>query len=56
MATHLDSPPPASDTTPKRIKPHQVVIAMGCFIGLFTLVSGILPQITDWHDDNTPSR
>jgi Fe-S oxidoreductase/nitrate reductase gamma subunit len=52
----LDSPPPASDTTPKRIKPHQVVIAMGCFIGLFTLVSGILPQITDWHDDNTPSR
>jgi Fe-S oxidoreductase/nitrate reductase gamma subunit len=52
----LDSPPPASDTTPKRIKPHQVVIAMGCFIGLFTLVSGILPQITDWHDDNPPSR
>jgi hypothetical protein len=56
MATHSDSPPPASDTAPKRIKPHQVVIAMGCFIGLFTLVSGILPQITDWHDDNTPSR
>jgi Fe-S oxidoreductase/nitrate reductase gamma subunit len=25
-------------------------------MGLFTLVSGILPQITKWHDDNTPSR
>jgi len=56
MATHPDPPPPASDTTTKRIKPHQVVIAMGCFIGLFTLVSGIVPQITDWHDDKTPSR
>ena len=32
------------------------MIAIGCFIGLFTLVSGIVPQITDWHDDKTPSR
>ena len=25
-------------------------------MGLFTLVSGILPQITNWHDDKSPSR
>ena len=25
-------------------------------MGLFTLVSGVLPQITEWHDEKTPSR
>ena len=52
MSTHSDSPP----TVRKRIKPHQLVIGIGCFMGLFTVVSGILPQITDWHDPDSPSR
>ncbi len=56
MSTHTDSSPPNSDAGRKRIKPHQLVIGIGCFMGLFTLVSGILPQITDWHDGKTPSR
>ena len=56
MSTHTDSPPPNSGSGRKRIKPHQLVIGIGCFMGLFTLVSGILPQITSWHDDKTPSR
>src|SRR3954464_11862443 len=56
MTTHSDPSPPASDATGKRIKPHQVVIAIGCFIGLFTLVSGIVPQFTGWQDDNSLSR
>src|SRR3954452_23353051 len=56
MTTHSDPSPPASDATARRIKPHQVVIAIGCFVGLFTLVSGIVPQFTDWTDDNKPSR
>ena len=54
MSTHSDPAPPATDR--KRIKPHQLVIGIGCFMGAFTLVSGILPQITDWHDDKSPSR
>src|SRR3954449_8312712 len=56
MTTHSDPSPPASDTTARRIKPHQVVIVLGCLIGLFTLVSGIVPQFTGWTDDNSPSR
>jgi Fe-S oxidoreductase/nitrate reductase gamma subunit len=32
------------------------VIGIGCFMGLFTLVSGIVPQITKWHDKHSPSR
>ena len=54
MSTHTDSSPPDSGTGGKRFKPHQLVIGIGCFMGLFTLVSGILPQITKWHDTRTP--
>jgi Fe-S oxidoreductase/nitrate reductase gamma subunit len=56
MTTHSDPSPPTSGTSRKRIKPHQLVIGIGCFMGVFTLVSGILPQITNWHDDKSPSR
>ena len=56
MTTHSDTPPPTSENARKRIKPHQLVIGIGCFMGLFTLVSGIVPQITDWHDEKSPSR
>jgi Fe-S oxidoreductase/nitrate reductase gamma subunit len=56
MTTDSDHSPPASENPTKRIRPHQLVIAIGCFIGLFTLVSGILPQITNWHDKKSPSR
>jgi Fe-S oxidoreductase len=55
MSTHDQSPPNAS-TGRKRIKPHQLVIGIGVFMGAFTLVSGILPQITKWHSAKTPSR
>jgi Fe-S oxidoreductase/nitrate reductase gamma subunit len=56
MTTHSDPSPPVAENGRKRFKPHQLVIGIGCFMGLFTLVSGILPQITDWHDDKSPSR
>ena len=29
---------------------------LGIGVGLFTLVSGILPQITDWHNENEVHR
>ena len=56
MTTHSDPSPPVAENGRKWFKPHQLVIGIGCFMGLFTLVSGILPQITDWHDDKSPSR
>ncbi len=56
MSTHSDSSQPGSSASRKRFKPHQLVIGIGCFMALFTLVSGILPQITNWHDENSPSR
>jgi Fe-S oxidoreductase len=55
MSTHA-SPTTPQATGPKRIKPHQIVIAIGCFMGVFTLVSGILPQITKWRSDKGPGR
>ena len=36
---------------PKRIKPHHLVIGLGVGVALFTLVSGIVPLYTEWHDD-----
>ncbi|HVE19469.1 MAG TPA: heterodisulfide reductase-related iron-sulfur binding cluster, partial [Ilumatobacteraceae bacterium] len=56
MTTHSDPSPPVAENGRKWFKPHQLVIGIGCFMGLFTLVSGILPQITNWHDDKSPSR
>ena len=56
MSTHSEPSPTNSGAGRKRVKPHQLVIGIGCFMGLFTLVSGILPQITNWHDQHSPSR
>ena len=43
MSTHTtDSAPPATGEA-KRFKPHQLVIAIGVFMGVFTLLSGIIP-------------
>ncbi len=56
MTTHSDPSPPLDENGRTRLKPHQLVIGIGCFMGLFTLVSGILPQITNWHEAKSPSR
>ncbi|MFA9563684.1 MAG: heterodisulfide reductase-related iron-sulfur binding cluster [Acidimicrobiales bacterium] len=40
----------------KRFKPQHLVIALGVAIGLFTAMSGILPLITDWHDESSVQR
>jgi Fe-S oxidoreductase len=55
MSTHA-SPATTEPTGPKRLKPHQLVIGIGCGIGLFTLVSGIVPMITGWHSDSEITR
>jgi Fe-S oxidoreductase/nitrate reductase gamma subunit len=45
-----------ADTPTKRIKPHHLVIGLGTGIALFTAVSGIVPLITEWHDDSPVQR
>ena len=43
-------------TADKRIKPHHLVIGLGVGIGAFTALSGVLPLITEWHNDNAIHR
>jgi Fe-S oxidoreductase/nitrate reductase gamma subunit len=55
MSTHADhSDAPA--TGRQRVRPHQLAIGFGVAIAVFTLVSGIIPQITGWHNDNAIHR
>ncbi len=39
-----------------RLKPHHFVIGLGVGIALFTAASGVIPSITDWHDDSSVQR
>lgn len=39
----------------RALKPYQLVIGIGCFMGLFTLVSGVVPLFVE-HDERDVSR
>jgi Fe-S oxidoreductase/nitrate reductase gamma subunit len=58
MSTHASSPTSesAESSAPKRFKPHQLVIAFGIFMAVFTVISGIVPLITKWHDKSEITR
>ena len=50
---------PATETGPKKPwfrTPHKLVLALGVFMGVFTLASGVIPQITKWHGTKEPAR
>ena len=56
MSTH-DAP--ANEAGPTKAwyrTPHKLVLAVGIFMGLFTLASGIIPQFTHWHGTKEPAR
>ena len=53
MATQTDS---TGTDTDKRFKPHQLSLALGIGMGVFILLSGVLPQITHWHNENEVHR
>ena len=46
----------SAETTSNRLRPQHLVLALGVGIGLFTLLSGILPSITGWENDNEVHR
>ena len=52
METTQQTPP----STAKRLKPYQLSIALGVGIGVFTMVSGIIPLITGWKGDSPIHR
>ena len=54
MSTQTTTPPATSG--PKRLKPHQLVIGIGVFMGLFIVVSGLLPLLTGWKSDSPIHR
>ena len=56
MSTHSSPAPADTDQGPKRLKPHQLVIAIGIGMGIFIAASGVLPLITNWHNDNAVHR
>jgi len=43
-------------TRSRRFTPHQLVIAIGCFLAVFIVASGVVPLLTDWHNDNEVHR
>ncbi len=46
----------AASPTTKRIRPHHLVIAIGLGFAVATAVMGIVPLITQWHDDSPMRR
>ena len=58
MSTHVSSPSSesADSSASKRFKPHQLVIAFGIFMAIFTVLSGIVPLLTKWHDKSEITR
>ena len=39
-----------------RLRPYQISIGLGVGIGVFTMISGILPQITKWESESPIQR
>jgi len=53
MSTAVET---TSDAPVKRVKPHQLALVLFTAIACFTVVSGILPQITGWENENAVHR
>jgi Fe-S oxidoreductase len=53
MSTAVET---TSDAPTKRVKPHQLALILFTAIACFTVVSGILPQITGWENENAVHR
>lgn len=56
MSTAVDTESDAAEKAPARVKPHQLALVLGLAVALFTIVSGIIPQITKWKSDSPVHR
>ena len=55
MGTHADTPA-ETPSGPRRLKPYQLSIIIGVAVAAFTMVSGVVPLITEWHTDSPIHR
>ncbi len=53
MSTAVET---TSDAPAKRIKPNQLALILFTAVALFTVVSGVIPQITKWKSDSEVHR
>jgi Fe-S oxidoreductase/nitrate reductase gamma subunit len=58
MTTHAETEATAEEATPTkgRFRPHHLVIGLGVALALFTVLSGIVPLISKWHNENAHTR
>jgi Fe-S oxidoreductase/nitrate reductase gamma subunit len=60
MSTQDDTiaaaPASAPASAMARIKPHHLALGLGLGIAVFTAISGIVPRITGWHNENAIHR
>ena len=56
MSSASDTSASGDPKPPTRVKPHQLALVLGIAMGIFIVVSGILPQITGWENDNAIHR
>jgi Fe-S oxidoreductase/nitrate reductase gamma subunit len=43
--------------TPRKLpRPHQLVLGAGIFLAIFAVASGLIPVLTQWHDDSPVQR
>ena len=54
MSTQDDASTATDGTS--RFKPHQLALGLGIGIAVFTVISGIVPQITGWKNENAIHR
>jgi nitrate reductase gamma subunit len=56
MSADADPDASTANADEFEFKPHHVAIALGLGLAVFTAISGIVPLITDWHNDNDIHR
>ncbi|MFA5773927.1 MAG: respiratory nitrate reductase subunit gamma, partial [Ilumatobacteraceae bacterium] len=52
----METKPSNTPQSSRRVKPYQVSIILGVGIGVFTMISGIIPQLTNWESDSPVQR
>lgn len=52
----MDTKQSIPSTTSNRLKPYQISISLGVGIGIFTMISGVIPQFTHWESDSPVQR
>jgi Fe-S oxidoreductase/nitrate reductase gamma subunit len=55
MSSHSETPEQDGSASP-RIRPHHLAIGLGVGFATVVVISGLLPQITDWHSDSPVQR